>query len=313
MVQVNVQAVQETPSGSQSQQGLGSGVIYRKDGYIITNEHVVRDASEVNVAFADGSTAQGEVVGADRRSDIAVIGVDRQGLPAAKFEADGRVLVGELAVAIGSPSGFQSTVTAGVVSGLNREISPQITGGPSQLPSLTGLIQTDAAISPGNSGGALVNREAEVTGINEAYVPQTPSGAPAEGLGFAIPAETATSVADQIIETGEVAYPYLGVVPIDLTPEVARQYNLPVEQGVNRAGGTGRPGGRGGPEKQRHRHRHRLHRDKGLRRPVQRPARLPAGRPGQPYRAKRRRRGDHRRDPWRVTRVRRCPRVGQTR
>jgi serine protease Do len=232
VVQVNVRAVRETPAGPQSQEGLGSGVIYRKDGYIITNEHVVRGADNVSIAFADGSTARGEVVGGDQRSDIAVVRADRQDLPAAKFEAEERIRVGDLAVAIGSPSGFQSTVTAGVVSGLNREIPPRITGGAAQLPSLTGLIQTDAAISPGNSGGALVNREGEVIGINDAYVPQTPSGAPAEGLGFAIPAETAISVADQIIETGEVSHPYLGVRPFDLTPEIARQYNLSVERGV---------------------------------------------------------------------------------
>ena len=233
VVQVNVSNIQTTPFGDQEQQGgLGSGVIYREDGYVITNNHVVQGAEQVNVALADGTTVQGEVIGGDPRTDIAVVRTERDDLPAASFQTDSAPTVGQLAVAIGSPSGFESTVTAGVVSGLNREISPQVTGTGAQIPSLVDLVQTDAAISPGNSGGALVNRAAEVVGINVAYLPQTQTGAPTQGLGFAIPAETAVSVADQLIETGEVSTAYLGVELADLSPQDAQQFDLPVDSGA---------------------------------------------------------------------------------
>lgn len=229
VVQVNVSGVQETPFGSQEQSsGLGSGVIYRQDGYVITNNHVVEGASEVSIALADGSTEQGEVVGTDPLTDLAVVRVDRDNLPAANFEDDGASIVGQLAVAIGSPSGFESTVTSGVVSGLNREISPELTGTPQQA-SLVDLIQTDAAISPGNSGGALANRSGQVMGINVAYLPPETG---AEGIGFAVPADTAISVADQLIETGEVATPYLGIGLADLSPQDAEQFGIPVESGA---------------------------------------------------------------------------------
>src|SRR5215208_1110396 len=128
VVQVNVSGVQRTPFGTQKQEGIGSGVIYRSDGYIITNNHVVEGARTVEVAFADGTIEKGEVVGTDPTTDLAVIRVDRDGLPAASF-SDGDVVVGQLAVAIGSPSGFQSTVTSGIVSGLGREIPSELTGG----------------------------------------------------------------------------------------------------------------------------------------------------------------------------------------
>lgn len=233
VVQVNTSNIQTTPFGEQEQQGgLGSGVIYRQDGYVITNNHVVQGAEQVNVALADGTTVQGEVIGGDERTDIAVVQMERGDLPAASLQTEQAPTVGQLAVAIGSPSGFESTVTAGVISGLNREISPQVTGTGAQIPSLVDLIQTDAAISPGNSGGALVNRSGEVMGINVAYLPQTQSGQPVAGLGFAIPADTAASVADQLIETGEVSTAYLGVELTDLSPQDAEQFDLPVDSGV---------------------------------------------------------------------------------
>jgi serine protease Do len=228
VVQVNVQAIQLTPFGAQQGQGLGSGVIYRRDGYIITNNHVVENASEVNVAFADGSTERGEVVGADPSTEIAVVKVDREDLPAARF-TEGSPAVGQLAVAIGSPSGFQSTVTEGVISGLNREVPGRLTRG-QQEAALVDLIQTDAAISPGSSGGALVDRSGEVVGINVAYLPPETR---AESIGFAIPSETATSVADQLIENGRVSNPFLGVRGLrDLTPDIVRQFGLSVESGA---------------------------------------------------------------------------------
>ncbi|MBD0355513.1 MAG: trypsin-like peptidase domain-containing protein [Rubrobacteraceae bacterium] len=230
VVQVNVSGVQQTPFGTQQEEGLGSGVIYREDGYIVTNSHVVQGATQVEVAFADGTTERGEVVGTDRSTDLAVIRTNRDNLPAASF-GDGRdLLVGQLAVAIGSPSGFQSTVTSGIISGLGRELSPQLTGGSGQDPSLVDLIQTDAAVSPGSSGGALANRDGEVIGINIAYLPPGQTGA--ESIGFAIPSYTVVSVADQLIQDGKAAQPYLGIYLSDLTPEVARQFDTQTENGV---------------------------------------------------------------------------------
>ena len=234
VVQVNVRAVQTTPFGTQEGEGLGSGVIYRSDGYIITNNHVVAPpgsspAEEVNIAFADGSTEQGEVVGRDPSTEIAVVRVDRNNLPAARFREGSDLLVGQLAVAIGSPSGFQSTVTSGVVSGLNREVPAEYTGG-RQDRALVDLIQTDAAISPGSSGGALVDRDGEVVGINVAYLPPQQTGA--ESIGFAIPSDTAISVADQLIDNGRVSSPLLGIRNADLTPEIAEQFGLSDQSGV---------------------------------------------------------------------------------
>jgi S1-C subfamily serine protease len=229
VVQVNVRATQNTPFGVEPQEGLGSGVIYRNDGYIITNNHVVEGASELSVAFADGTTERAEVVGRDPDTEIAVIRVDRNDLPAASFNESEELLVGQLAVAIGSPSGFESTVSAGVISGLGREFPEEFTGGTLER-SLVDLIQTDAAISPGNSGGALVNRDGEIIGINVAYLPPAETGA--VNIGFAIPSDTAVSVADQLIETGEVSSAYLGIFTTDLSPEDAERFDLPVDSGA---------------------------------------------------------------------------------
>jgi serine protease Do len=203
-------------------------VIYRSDGYIITNNHVVQGSRDVEVSFADGSTEQGQVVGTDPTTDIAVVKVNRNNLPAASF-ASGDPIVGQMAVAVGSPSGFESTVTSGIVSGTGREIPAQLTGG-RQENSLVDLIQTDAAISPGNSGGALANREGQVIGINVAYLPPGQTGA--ENIGFAITSDTAVSVADQIIKNGEAVHPYLGVYLSDLTPETARRFGSSVQTGA---------------------------------------------------------------------------------
>jgi S1-C subfamily serine protease len=228
VVQINVSGVQQTPFGAQREEGIGSGVIYRQDGYIITNNHVVEGSRDVEVAFADGSTEQGQVVGTDPTTDIAVVKVDRTNLPAASF-ASGDPIVGQMAVAVGSPSGFESTVTSGIVSGTGREVPAQITGG-QQDSSLVDLIQTDAAISPGNSGGALANRDGQVIGINVAYLPPQQTGA--ENIGFAIPSDTATSVADQIIDNGKAVHPYLGVYLSDLTQETARRFGSSMDSGA---------------------------------------------------------------------------------
>jgi len=231
VVQVNVEVSQNTPLGTQRGEGLGSGVIYRKDGYIITNAHVVKGASDVTVSFADGTTEPANVVGSDPSSEIAVLKVDRNDLPAATFKADEPPVVGQLAVAIGSPAGFEATVTSGIVSAVGRDFPPELTRGDNQAAAaLSDLLQTDAAISPGNSGGALVDRDGNIVGVNVAYLPPAETGA--VNIGFAIPSDTAVSVADQLIETGEVTLPYLGVGTVPLPPEVAQRFNLEVDSGA---------------------------------------------------------------------------------
>jgi serine protease Do len=228
VVQINVSGIRKTPYGVQKQEGMGSGVVYRSDGYIITNNHVVEGSRGVEVAFADGATERGQVVGTDPATDIAVVKVDRDGLPAASF-ASRDPIVGQTAVAVGSPSGFESTVTSGIISGTGREVPAEYTGG-TQATSLVDLVQTDAAISPGNSGGALADREGRVIGINVAYLPPAETGA--ENIGFAIPSATAISVADQLIENGEAVHPYLGVYLSDLTQETASKLGSPVDSGA---------------------------------------------------------------------------------
>jgi serine protease DegQ len=198
--------------------GVGSGVIYRSDGVILTNNHVVAGASALEVGLADGQRIPGRVVATDPDSDLAVIRVDRNGLPAARFNVK-LPEVGSLAVVLGSPLGFEKTVTAGIVSGLHR----QIPGSASETRALVDLIQTDAAISPGNSGGALVDASGRVLGISVAYVPPQQG---AVAVGFAVPAGTATSVADQLLERGRAHHAYLGLQPGQLTPQVANELGV---------------------------------------------------------------------------------------
>jgi S1-C subfamily serine protease len=199
-------------------QGVGSGVIYRPDGIILTNHHVVADATRIEVALADGTRVPGRVIARDPDTDLAVIRVERQGLPAAEFRKP-TPQVGELAVVLGSPLGFEKTVTAGIVSGLHRSIP----GSASRTRALVDLIQTDAAISPGNSGGAVVDASGRVLGISVAYVPPQQG---AVAVGFAIPASTAARVADELLEAGRVRHAYLGLQPAALTPEIARERHV---------------------------------------------------------------------------------------
>lgn len=204
--------------------GLGSGVVYSEDGLILTNEHVVRGNRQVEVGFADGQRVAGTVRATDAVSDLALVEAKRTGLPAAKFQTD-LPRIGQLAVVIGSPLGFENTATAGIISGLHR----QIPGSASSSQSLVDLIQTDAAISPGNSGGAVVNGRGEVIGISEAYIPPQ-SGAVA--LGFAIPAATAVKVADQLREDGTADHAFIGLGLAEITQQIAEQLGLPDTRGA---------------------------------------------------------------------------------
>jgi S1-C subfamily serine protease len=183
--------------------GTGSGVIYRSDGYIITNNHVIEDANQIEVTLATGQQLTAEVVGtAAPTADIAVLKVDKTGLPAARLGSINDLEVGDLAVAMGSPFGLSGTVTAGVISALHRNI--ELAAGER----FNDAIQTDAPINPGNSGGALADAKGMVVGINTAILGSSGGNV---GVGFAIPIDIARRVADQIIRTGRASLPYIGV------------------------------------------------------------------------------------------------------
>jgi len=202
--------------------GNGSGVIYRADGYIVTNNHVAASGRSLEVVLPDGTRLPARVIGTDPDNDLAVLKVERTGLPAIAVGDSTELHVGELAVAVGSPFGLESTVTAGVISALNRPIQVSGPGGtPVVLPN---VIQTDAAINPGNSGGALVNGDAELIGINSAIL--TAGTAANAGVGFAIPVSTVVDIADDLIAQGFVEHAYLGVQGLSLTPELTERLDV---------------------------------------------------------------------------------------
>ena len=221
VVNINTESQVQTAFGVFPQQGAGSGVIVRPDGYILTNNHVVQDATTIKVTLTGGKTLTGKIIGRDPLADLAVIKVDsRDPLPAARLGSSGALQVGQLAIAIGNPFGLGSTVTTGVVSALNRNI---------ELPSLVveNLIQTSAAINPGNSGGALLDSSGAVVGINTAIIPN------AQGIGFAIPSDVARVEMEQLIANGRVIRPWVGVVyGGEVDPQSGRAYNLGTEHGV---------------------------------------------------------------------------------
>ena len=206
----------------------GSGVIISQDGYILTNNHVIEDQQSLEVVFADGSKTSARLIGADPYADSAVIKVDEP-VPAVADLGDSSALQpGETVIAIGSALGdFKNTVTVGVVSATGRNLDS------GNGYSLEGLIQTDAAINHGNSGGPLVNVLGQVVGINTAIVRNdNSSGDVAEGLGFAIPSNTVKSVADQILKKGYMPRAYLGIRSVTINPEVAGRNGLPMDWGV---------------------------------------------------------------------------------
>lgn len=219
---------QMSPFGQTGDQMVsGSGVFISQTGYILTNNHVIDGVKDVTVILSDGSQEKATIVGADRYSDIAVLKTDGK-VPAVAILGNSDVLnPGETVIAIGSPLGdFKNTVTVGVVSATGRSID---TG---QGYTVDGLIQTDAAINQGNSGGPLVNLAGEVIAINTLIVRNSGSGTVAEGLGFAIPVNTAQAVAEQIIRNGYIARPYMGVNFQPVTPDIATAYRLPVQWGA---------------------------------------------------------------------------------
>ena len=204
--------------------GLGSGVVYSADGLILTNEHVIRGATTVEVGFADGQRVEGTVKASDPVTDLALVQAKRTGLPKPTYQST-LPKVGEGALVLGSPLGFENTATAGIISGLHRSIP----GSASNSLSLVDLIQTDAPISPGNSGGAVINMRGEVIGISEAYIPPS---AGAVSLGFAIPATTAVDVAEELLANGTAKHAYLGLTPGELTAQIAAQLGIEAGSGV---------------------------------------------------------------------------------
>jgi 2-alkenal reductase len=205
----------------------GSGVFISDQGYILTNNHVVEDTKEVHIVLSDGSQEKAVIIGTDIYSDLAVFKTDARAPAVATLGNSDLLNPGESVIAIGSPLGnFKNTVTVGVVSATGRSID---TGSGYQIED---LIQTDAAINQGNSGGPLMNLAGEVIGINTLVVRNTKSGDVAEGLGFAVPVNTARAVAEQIIQKGYFSRPYMGIRFQQVTPGVAAAYNLPVQWGV---------------------------------------------------------------------------------
>lgn len=205
----------------------GSGVFISAQGYLLTNHHVIENARELAVILADGTQLPATLVGSDRYSDIAVLKVEARPPAVAVLGNADKLDPGETVIAIGSPLGeFKNTVTVGVVSATGRALDT----GNGYL--IENLIQTDAAINQGNSGGPLVNLAGEVVGINTMIVRQTNSGSVAEGLGFAVPVNLAQAVAEQIIQKGYFARPYLGISFQPINPEIALRYRLPAEYGA---------------------------------------------------------------------------------
>jgi putative serine protease PepD len=212
--------------------GVGSGEVIRKSGYIVTNNHVIsaaRNGGEITVTFSNGHTVPADLVGRDPQSDLAVLKVTAEsGLPVIGVGNSDDVAVGQPVVALGAPLGLSSTVTAGIVSALGRNVPVPSDDG--ETATLAGAIQTDAAINPGNSGGALVDCRGHLIGINTAIstVPNSEGvgGGGSVGIGFAVPVNLAIRIADQLIETGEVAYPYLGVQVTPIPPAVAERWGI---------------------------------------------------------------------------------------
>ena len=201
-------------------QSLGSGFIISADGYIMTNAHVVDAADEVTVKLSDKREFKAKVIGADRRTDMALLKIEASGLPAVKFGDPNKLKVGEWVVAIGSPFGFENTVTAGIVSAKGRSLPQE---------NFVPFIQTDVAVNPGNSGGPLFNMKGEVVGINSQIYSRTGGFM---GLSFAIPIDVASDIAQQLRTTGKVTRGRIGVVIQPVTKELAESFGLPRLQGA---------------------------------------------------------------------------------
>jgi len=232
-----LRVIQENLFDAVPVRGLGSGIIFDSNSGILTNHHIVEDAERVQVVTANGKKFQGEVLGSDAMSDVAVVRVDGEGLPAVRLGDSDKLVVGQIAIAIGNPYGFLlpgPTATVGVISALQRHLHVE-------NHMYEDLIQTDASINPGNSGGPLVDSSGQVIGVNTANIPF------AQGIGFAIPINNARKIAKEIIQHGRVPRPYLGISGLTLNRDIAESYNIPHEKGVLVVRvGRGSPAHRGG-------------------------------------------------------------------
>lgn len=213
---------------------LGSGVIVSSEGYILTNHHVVESADEIEVALANGRHLKAKIVGTDPETDLAVLKVNEKNLPVIVFGQSDQAKVGDVVLAIGNPFGVGQTVTMGIVSALGRSHLG--------INTFENFIQTDAAINPGNSGGALVDAQGHLIGINSAIYSRTGGSL---GIGFAIPVSLAKQVMEQIIKNGYVVRGWIGIEAHDLTPDIAKTFNLKRDKGVLISGVL-----RGGPAEQ---------------------------------------------------------------
>jgi S1-C subfamily serine protease len=215
-----------TPGGTEVQRAIGSGFVIDKAGHIVTNEHVVAGASSVQVSFSDNEKIKAKVVGQDAATDVAVLQVDAAAralkpLPLGDSDA---VRVGDQVIAIGNPLGYDRSVTSGIVSAVGREIQS-----PNAEP-IGHVIQTDAALNHGNSGGPLLNADGQVIGVNAQIAPSASNAN--IGIGFAIPISTVKQVAAELIKHGKVAHPFIGIRVQPLTPDIARVFHLPVQHGL---------------------------------------------------------------------------------
>lgn len=199
--------------------GQGSGVILTDTGFIVTNAHVIEGARDVDVTLHDGHSFKAVVVGESKVRDLAILKIDAEGLNPLEMGESGSLKVGQFAIAVGNPLGLGSTVTFGMVSAVDRTIQ-------SQRSFLEGLIQTSAQINPGNSGGALVDTEGRLIGVPTAMIPWS------QGIGFAIAVNTLKGVFDELVETGTVRTPWMGIVGVTLNKGIASHYNIQVEKGA---------------------------------------------------------------------------------
>jgi serine protease Do len=207
--------------GPRVEHGLGSGVVITKDGYILTNNHVVDGAKEVKVTLTDGREFTAKVIGRDPKTDIAVVKIDADSLPVVPLADSSNVKVGDVVLAVGNPFGVGQTVTEGIVSAKNR--------GNMGIEDYEDFIQTDAAINPGNSGGALVDIDGRLIGINTAIL--SDSGG-SQGVGFAVPSDLARTVMESLVKNGHVTRGYLGVMIQNVTPALAQEFNLKAPTGA---------------------------------------------------------------------------------
>ena len=213
---------QSQPPQKEREHSLGSGVIVRSDGYILTNSHVVDDATDVKVTLSDKRELKARLVGKDTRTDLAVLKVDASGLPTLPFGDSSKMQPGDFVLAVGNPFGLKGTVTMGIVSATGRRGL--------DIEDYEDFIQTDAAINPGNSGGALIDADGQLVGINTAILSGSSGGN--QGIGFAIPINMAHQVMDDILKSGKVVRGYLGVSIQSVTPDIARAFHLKDARGA---------------------------------------------------------------------------------